>query len=303
MDDEITSGNGGRKKVIAITIVLTVVIASIGAYVLLTDGGGSTYPNHFELFWDTEYTETAWLVKVVDVKNSPPGYQGLLRPGDLKYGITNKETWEHLEGFNFVEITNKTSPLGVTWVDVNNNGFVEIGDYLRINRSGGNGGMVNLDRDELVIAETGFSVFIYPSNYVYLPPAEFLDMDVVKTATGWNMTVTWVNETIPEGFMEGWRIGFRLENESEAFYGIQKFGWAVPLGNIESNFVAEPGTYDAHNMTYYYIDWFDNNMDNKFSVNDTILIDKSSEIKDTLNFIFSSSQYGYHHVIFEVTLP
>lgn len=117
------------------------------------------------------------------------------------------------------------------------------------------------------------------------------------------MTVTWVNETIPVEFLDAWKLQFRLENESGAFYGIQKIGWSVPLDMIDSSYVAEPGTYDVHNMTYYLLDWYDSDIDERLSVNDTIVIKHLSGSEEILSFRLFCNNYGWGHVIFEAILP
>ena len=67
MNEELGQVGGNRKKFIAVMIIAIVAIASIGAYLIFSKEGGSNYPYTVDLFWNTENTENAWLVKIVDI--------------------------------------------------------------------------------------------------------------------------------------------------------------------------------------------------------------------------------------------
>ena len=298
-------GEGGKvgmsRKLIAGIIVAVVVAAGIGVVLWQLKDGDNSTTFSVDLYWDyVDYADALHLT-VIDIQG-PERLIDTLSMYGIEIQVFNLTTNLRIENIYTSQIINGSKVHGMQWIDQDSDSILEIGDYLRINKTYGVNGNIDMNDHFIGLGPVDGLFNHYPER-IYTPPAEFLDMDVVKTSAGWNMTVTWVNETIPDGFIEGGHIGFRIENESEAFYGIQKFGWAVPLDSIESNFVAEPGTYNGHNMTYYYIDWFDNNMDKKLTVNDTIVITEFSESEETLNFKLSNSQYGWEHVIFEVTLP
>lgn len=307
-EGDVVTGGGSKKKVIAIIIVSVLIITSIGTYLLLNDEDQSNdYPDQISLFWDTEYTEAAWLVKVVDIQMVPES-QHSLSLDEIYYGINDLDTWEHLEEFQLSAINNAPSPFGLKWIDLNNNTFVEIGDYLRINKSGGSGGILNPDTHELILADGSGRLVFYPSGVVNLPPAEFLDMDVVKTTAGWNITVTWVNETVPGHFLEvGYvnNISFRLENLSGELFTTAdpnyagNPGYVFGLNFIDDNFT---GDWNWNDMGFYNITWYDNDRNGGLSVNDTLVIyDYENNIESGFKLRLICSKYGWVHTIYEVT--
>lgn len=303
-EGDVGKAGTSKTKLIAGIIVAVVVIAGLGAAIWLNlpDGGEVNSVLFLNLYFDTEYSDNQWIITIVNITTNTGKYYA--DPNVTLYRTINAT--DFMQDTDYISsIKDATSSFGMNWHDVENDNLLKVGDYLTINKNGGGDGM--LDTNGYIEIITIYSFH----SIIHLPPAEFLDMDIQKTSNGWNLTVTWVNETIPERFLEGWRVGFRIENESGAygtFFGIGtgKIGLCVPLDMIESNCVAEPGTYNAHNMTYYYINWFDNDMDKKLSVNDSIVINHILRDGETLSFGLSSSQYGWGngwgHVIFKVDI-
>lgn len=290
---------GLNKKVIAGVVVAVVVVAGVGGVVWwkIKGGQGAGSQSTWFCYADAVNYQDRWEIKILDISKNSEGrttrYEFVTSDG--KY----EPLYEPDKWFSILDIRFNASLFGITWLDNNNDTLLDSQDVFVINKSGGIRGIPR-PHDKFTIWDTKTE---QNPCIIYLPPADFLNMNVEEISDGWNMTVTYVNETIPEAFTEGWRLGFRVENESGVFYGIQKIGWSVPLDMIGSTYVAEPGTYDAHNMTYFQINWFDKDGNEKLSVNDTFLIDNFLSTDEKLSFRLFCNQYGWGHVIFEVMLP
>ncbi len=307
MNEEGVGNIGGRKKVIAIAIVLVLAVTSAGTYLLYkNEAADGTPASLIIVYFDSISTENEWIITIVDISHNLRDDDLLAQNLDeskLNYSVEcgpNFDGWP--EDRNYLsEIIIFPSPYGVRWINQNSS-MIEVGDYFVINKSGGVRGQIKA-HDVFRFNPTGRNSVTMMGVYLYLPPAEFLDMDVVKTATGWNMTVTWVNETVLAGFMSGGNVSFRVESDDGTFYGVHKYGWSVAIGAARSDYVSPDTTYDAHIMTYYNINWFDCDMNRQLSVNDTIMIDNFSGNEDTLRFRMFCNKYGWGHEILEVIFP
>ena len=313
MNEEVGKVGGNRKKLIAGIVVAVLLAASIGAYLIFSKEGGSNYPYTIDLFWNTEYTENAWLVKVVDI-NKIPENQLDIHIGELQLILLNKTSRIPINYFLFTEMNSTTTTLGITFEDINGNSIVDIGDYLCIDRSGGSDGMIDPNMHELMLSDLGSTIHFYPSSVINLPPANFLDMDMQKTSDGWNMTVTWVNGAIPEGVMSDYNLTFRVENGSGEYFAGGEPGcdvsllpeeyWRMRLSLIDSSIRnVSDVNYNYHDRDFYNITWFDNDENQQLSVNDTIKIDNYSGLVETgYRFRLICGFYGFMHSINESVL-
>ncbi len=308
---------GSRKKLIVGIVVAVMVVAGVGIFSLLSKENNSL-PDPIFIYWDTENAENAWLVKVVDIRKDSDTQQDAYLD-EIGLVLINQSSGIGINIGLFSEISNSPSPYGIMWIDVNNNSRVEIGDYLRVNKSGGSSGKIDPDNYYLGLNPSGI-IMIYPSLKVYLPPADFLNMSVEKTSDGWNMTVTWVNESVPEWILN--QTSFRLENESGEFFAIYEKNEIVGewyttawLGGIYYKYEYEEyyvgnalvvSEWGAHrDMGYYNITWYDYDNDHKVSVNDSIIIDDNKGLVES-GFKFKLTHRGYYgavHVMEEIILP
>lgn len=315
---ELSENLKGKKKLIAGIVVAVIVIASVGTFLFLTNKSNSKYPSTIYVYWNTVSTESVWLVKVMEIKKIPETQQDV-HPSELGLVLVNQSSGIGINIGLFSEISNSPSPYGIMWVDVNNNSRVNIGDYLCINKSGGSSGKIDLDNYFLGLEPSG-RIVPYPSIKIYLPPADFLDMSVEKTLDGWNMTVTWVNESVPEWIFN--TTSFRLENETGEFFTtyekneiVGEWFTTMGLGGIyykyeynewyigDAQYVSEWGTY--RDTGYYNITWYDYDNDHKVSVNDSIIIDNDRGLVES-GYKFKLTNMGYYgavHVMEEIILP
>jgi hypothetical protein len=294
-EGDVGRAGSGRTKWIAITIVLILAAASLGTYLLFENDDNSTSSYRRYVYWDTEYTDTAWLVKIVEIQT---GSLPDINQNEIRLDLVAKPGGL-IDGWSFGELNNLTTSNGVRWVDVNNNGYVEIGDYLQINRSGGSNIIINPDLHDLALYGANADLVFYPSPYIYLPPAEILEMSVEKTSDGWNMTVTWVNETIPEQFMEAWNVSFRLENKSGEFLTSYQNDNSFWLG-----FIRFPlPEYNHVDQGFYNITWYDYDENRIISLNDTFIIyNYSGLVEADYTLRLMSNKYGFGHTIIEIVL-
>ena len=184
---------GSRKKLIAGIVVAVLLVVSVGTYLTFNKEDNSSYPNQIYLYWDTEYRESAWHIKMVEIKKIPED-QLDIHISELQLILLNKTSHIRINDFLFTEMNSTITSLGITFEDINSNSIVDIGDYLCINRSGGIDGKIDPNIHELMLSDLGSTILFYPSSIVNLPPDDFLNMNVEKTSEGWNMTVTWVND-------------------------------------------------------------------------------------------------------------
>ncbi|MEW5937403.1 MAG: hypothetical protein AB1665_06270 [Candidatus Thermoplasmatota archaeon] len=305
---------GGRMKLLAGILVVVMVVAGAGALLWYKTERYSSYPHQIDVYLDTVYTESAWLIKVVSIKKHPES-QPDIDERSIEYRLLDKPGSD-IERQKFSEIKHAPSAYGILWEDADNNGLVDVGDYLQISKEGGSLGRVN-EVDNTIYFYDVIIVF-YPRE-IYLPPADFLDMDVQKTPTGWNMTVTWVNEAVPEWVFR--TTSFRLENASGEFFTTYKdtnivgeWYTVMGLGGIyykyeykerydgNSLYVTELGTH--RDMGYYNMTWYDYDNDYMLSVNDSIIIDNDRHlVKPGFSFkLIHQHHYGAVHVMEEIIL-
>lgn len=295
---------GLSRKLVAGIIVTVVVVAGVGAAIWwdMQNNGGAGSSQSLIFYFDTEYSDAEWRITIVDVFLSTINYTDPDRTFYETYIPPLKDN------NSFANIRDTPSPFGICWHDANNDNLVNIGDYLTVNRSGGSGGKL----------EAHNSIKIWNdydgSPDIYLPPADLLDMDVVKTSTGWNMTVTWVNRTIPEGFMSDYNLTFRVENGSGEYFAGGEPGcdvnllpedqWRMRLRFIDSSIRnVSDVNYNYHDRAFYNITWFDNDDNQRLSVNDSIEIENYSGLVETgYRFRLICDCYGFIHTIAEWTL-
>jgi hypothetical protein len=230
----------------------------------------------------------------------------------LEFNIVNNTSNLWIETFYVFQIINGSYVRGTQWIDQDSDSILEIGDYLRINKTYGVNGNIDMNGHSIQLRDTG--AFKHHPGRIYTPLAEFLEMNVAKTSTGWNMTVTWVNETIPAGFMSGGNVSFRVEDNNGDYFGgrpgvdidlVPKEYWRTSLGLINHN----SRNLSNINHNYYYVQgpynitWFDNDENYILNTNDSILIENHSDLfENGYKFRLLCNNYGYLHTMIEITL-
>jgi len=289
---ENNEGKGITKmKLLVVSVTVILIIASAGVYTYLKSRPLNSSYRPIEVYWDITQTPTDWIIKIIhighDDKASPRGI-------DTSYTIINDTgvAIEVVEGGFIYDINESQSPHGLRWVDLNNGRLINVGDYFQVSKSGGSAGKFDPSHDTLIVEE--YPYINFNPRKIHLPPTDFLDVNVNKTSTGWNMTVTWVNNDVPE-MVRNWTY-FRLENESgEFFANVQKNDivgeWVTEMSLTGTYYKIEPysgNEWGTHrNMGFYNITWYDYDNDHRISVNDSIIIDNNRGlIKSGFTFKF-----------------
>jgi len=273
---------GVNRKLVAGIVVVVLVIAGIGAIISLNKNNSDDDIQKMGLlYFDTRDMGDVWHIRIVHIKSIGPmdWLRDDLNESRICYQLSQRQNnYQNNECFYLKDIKTNPSPLGVTWVNLNNTESVEVGDYFIINKTGGSGGKAE-PHDKFQILST-ITIQTY-NNWVYLPPAEFLDMDVVKTSAGWNMTVTWVNETVPGELLMWPNMTDQIEDLS---------------GNVV-NVIVGPVNHPYNQV------WHDIDNNSFLSIGDVIEIrNTDDELESGYLYRLMSKKYGYMHTMIEMTL-